>query len=160
MRREDVVRRALGVLHEVTTAAAAGPVTGTLGLRLALAYLYVEAAAAPWPHGRRREAFDRFWHVVREPGGGRPQDGYLRFTMARTYLQTIARQVGIGFTAEIDRSLAAMREAPPPPIEGPLDDWGTGSAREQRIARDVMRDALREFRRRQRGPATIDRPRP
>lgn len=98
MTRERLIHLSLTALHETVEEARKRPVKGTVGLRLALAYLYSQSDR------KNRQVFDEFWRLVvgldAHPG---KQPDYIRGTSACTSLQSICRAVKVNYGAFVDK---------------------------------------------------------
>lgn len=92
--RDRLIHLALLTLHETVEEARRNPVKGTVGLRLALAYLFSVSDR------KDRRAFDEFWRLVTgiEVYSDQQQD-YIRGTYACTNLQNICQSVGVSYVA-------------------------------------------------------------
>ncbi|WCT73908.1 hypothetical protein PQ455_01355 [Sphingomonas naphthae] len=93
--REHLIFKALLVVDEVRENCHATPVAPTLGLRLALAFLYSQS------EGPRRH-FDDFWQGVKDPGRDEQEwaRNYIRSTAANGCLLGIIR--GFNFNPSVD----------------------------------------------------------
>ena len=115
---------ALLVVDEAAEAAEADWIKGSVGLRLALAYLYSIADGPTFELPSRRSTFDTFWETVtkRHDSGNPKSAAYARSSMVSSCLQQIGRQTRFG--ANI---FNAVREARSP----------------ERTARGAIAEALR-----------------
>lgn len=114
--RDKLIYLALVVLDEAVEEARKRPVKPSVGLRLALAYLYSVSDL------KRRRSYDGFWKTATGlDESPTAQPDYVRGTYACGYLQAICRSVGIEYTVAIAAKLrdghrrSSEPQAPVPP---------------------------------------------
>ena len=101
---ERLIFLALAVVTEASEACEPAPIKPTLGLRLALAFL--------WEHSKdTRDIYDEFWRVIQQPGlpgQHEEQRSYIRSMNATSCLRRMIRTAGMPETVEFDSKLRAL----------------------------------------------------
>ena len=104
--QERLIFLALAVVKEAALVCGPAPLTPSLGLRLALSFL--------WAHSKGPRLYDDFWKAIRDPGLPNKHESmqqYLRTTYADSGLKGIIRSVGMPETVEFDQLLEALAES-------------------------------------------------
>jgi len=99
--QERLIFLALAVVKEAALACRPAPLTPSLGLQLALSFLWAHSKGPRFP-------YDDFWKAVRDPGSPDKHESmrqYLRTTNADSGLKGIIRSVGMPETVEFDQFL-------------------------------------------------------
>ena len=101
LQQERLIFLALAVVKEAALSCGPAPLTPSLGLRMALSFL--------WAHSKGpRHPYDDYWKAIRDPGSPNEHESmqqYLRTTYADSGLKGIIRSVGMPETVEFDQLL-------------------------------------------------------
>ena len=101
LQQERLIFLALAVVKEAALSCGPAPLVPSLGLRMALSFL--------WAHSKGpRHPYDDFWRAIRDPGSPNKHESmrqYLRATYANSGLKGIIRSVGMPETVEFDQLL-------------------------------------------------------
>ena len=94
--------KALCVLSEAAESAHKEPIAGTLGVRLALAYLYATARSD------NRKVYDEFWQTIQSKPEGQTEhiSAYMRGTLADTCIKGMVRAHGFNPTPALFEAMS------------------------------------------------------